>query len=456
MQKSMIIGLFLIVSLAEAQERNIKKCMTSKLVEHEMQANPHYKDIVENYFNGLQEWLNNNPNSKNTIITIPVVVHVVHKQSHNLGIGTNIPQIQIDDAIRILNEDYRKMNPEFSNPPRNTFTSYAGDSELEFCLATTDENGNFTTGVTRTSTTKTSFDADDNTDSNAMKRTATGGKDGWDPLKYLNIWVCNLTNSQGGQTLGYAYLPGQQSQSWTAWRDGLVIDYAYFGTVGNSASSSQNDGRTPTHEIGHYLGLKHTFCEQEDAQGNPICCDNDNTSGGGYVNDTPASKDIYWGSVNASTGNNTCNDTQYSNAFSSDVLDMDENYMSYAFTTWMFSHNQINVMDYTMNSSTGQGGRAALKTSNGCMISGISNMLHENLINIYPNPTIGFINFKFSMNIKVNSIVIQNILGEEIFRTEDIQSDIFSLNLSSFSEGIYFATLDTDKGRSIQKILLFN
>ena len=90
------------------------------------------------------------------------------------------------------------------------------------------------------------------------------------------------------------------------------------------------------------------------------------------------------------------------------------------------------------------------------MISGISNMLHENLINIYPNPTIGFINFKFSMNIKVNSIVIQNILGEEIFRTEDIQSDIFSLNLSSFSEGIYFATLDTDKGRSIQKILLFN
>ena len=90
------------------------------------------------------------------------------------------------------------------------------------------------------------------------------------------------------------------------------------------------------------------------------------------------------------------------------------------------------------------------------MISGISNMLHENLINIYPNPTSGFINLRFAMNIKVNSIVIQNVLGEEIFRTEDIQSDVFSLNLSSFSEGIYFATLDTDKGRSIQKILLFN
>ena len=450
----MIIGLLLLAFFVQAQERNSKKCMTSPLMEYEMQKNPQYKNTVETYFNDLKEWLKDNPNTKNTVITIPVVVHVVHKQSHNLGIGTNIPQIQIDDAIRILNEDYRRMNPEFPNPPRNTFTSYAGDTELEFCLATTDENGNSTIGVTRTSTTKTSFDADDNTDSNAMKRTATGGKDGWDALKYLNIWICNLTNSQGGQTLGYAYLPGQQSQSWTAWKDGLVIDYSYFGTVGNAASASQNDGRTPTHEIGHYLGLRHTFCEQEDAQGNPICCDNDNNSSGGYVDDTPASKDIYWGNVNTSTNNNTCNDTQYSNTFTSDVLDMDENYMSYAFTTWMFSHKQINVMDYTMNASTGQGGRAALKTSNGCMISGVNNMLHENLISLHPNPTSDIVNFKFAMNIRVNSIVIQNVLGEEIIRIENIQSDIFSLDLSSFPKGIYFATLDTDKGRGVEQILL--
>ena len=444
----------MIAFFTKAQERNIKKCATSHLMEYEMQTNPQYKNIVESYFNGLEEWLKNNSNSENTVITIPVVVHVVHKQSHNLGIGTNIPQIQIDDAIRILNEDYRKMNPEFPSPPRNTFTSYAGDCELEFCLATTDENGNATTGVTRTSTSKTSFDADDNTDSNAMKRTATGGKDGWNALKYLNVWVCNLTNSQGGQTLGYAYLPGQQSQAWTAWKDGLVVDYAYFGTVGNAASTSQNDGRTPTHEIGHYLGLKHTFCEQTDAQGNTICCDNDNTSGGGYVDDTPAQKDIYWGNVNSGTNNNTCDDSQFSNSFTSDVLDMDENYMSYAFTTWMFSHKQINVMDYTMNASTGQGGREALKTSNGCMISGINDMLHENLISIYPNPTNGIINFKFAMNIKINSIIIQNVLGEQVVKAENIQNDIFSLNLSSLPKGIYFAIIDTDKGRSTKKILL--
>ena len=451
---SSLIFCFIFVNII-AQE-DPKKCGITPLMKYEMRTNSQYRNIIENYFNGLEEWTRSNPISKNTVITIPVVVHVVHKQSHNLGIGTNIPQNQIDDAIKILNEDYRKSNSEFPNPPRSTFIQYAGDCQLEFCLATTDENGNTTSGVTRTSTAKTSFDADDNTDSNAMKRTATGGKDGWDPLKYLNIWVVNLMNSQGGQTLGYSFLPGLQSQSWTAWKDGLVVDYAYFGTVGNAANSSQNDGRTPTHEIGHYLGLKHTFCEQVDAQGNPICCDNDNTSNGGYVDDTPATEDIYWGNVNAGTQNNTCDDTQYLNAFTSDVLDMDENYMSYSFTTWMFSNKQINVMDYTMNASTGQGGRAALKTSNGCMMSGINDILHENLVSVYPNPTDRKINFKFAMNIKVNSIIIQNVLGEQVVKAENIQNDIFSMDLSTLPKGIYFATLDTKKGRRIEKIILSN
>ena len=88
------------------------------------------------------------------------------------------------------------------------------------------------------------------------------------------------------------------------------------------------------------------------------------------------------------------------------------------------------------------------------MTVGIIDILADKLIEIYPNPTDGKVNFKIAMNIKVNSIVIQNVLGEEIVRTEDIQNDIFSLDLSSFPKGIYFAIIDTDKGRSVEKILL--
>ena len=148
----------------------------------------------------------------------------MHRQTHaNIGSGTNISNEQIEDAIRILNEDFSKTNSEFPNPPRNTFINLAADVQLQFCLAATDENGNTTSGVTRTSSTKTNFDA--GTESNDMKKNNTGGKDGWDPAKYLNIWVCNLYNSSGGGiTLGYAYLPGLQS--WNAWKDGLVIDFS--------------------------------------------------------------------------------------------------------------------------------------------------------------------------------------------------------------------------------------
>ena len=128
--------------------------------------------------------------------------------------------------------------------------------------------------------------------------------------------------------------------------------------------------------------------------------------------------------------------------------------MSYAANTWMFSNKQIDVMRYTLNQSWNNGGRLALNNSDGCMTVGIIDILQDNLISVYPNPSNGMVNFKFAMNIKINSIVIQNVLGEEIVRTEDIQNDILSLDLSSFPKGIYFATLDTDKGRSIKKILL--
>ena len=111
-------------------------------------------------------------------------------------------------------------------------------------------------------------------------------------------------------------------------------------------------------------------------------------------------------------------------------------------------------MNYTLNQSWNNGGRSELKNSDGCMTVGIIDILADKLIEIYPNPTNGKVNFKFAMNIKVNSIVIQNVLGEEIVRTEDMQNDIFSLNLSSFPKGVYFATLETNKGRSVEKILL--
>jgi hypothetical protein len=401
-------------------------------------------------------------NAKRTTITLPVVVHIVHRNTHpNIGYGTNISNAQIEDQLRILNEDYSKTNPEFFSPPRNTFSNYWGNPDLQFCLATIDPFGNSTSGITRTSTAQINWDADDDSnttchESNGMKKTACGGKDGWDPSKYLNIWVCDLTNSQGGgMTLGYSYLPGLLADfsSSNDYKDGLVVDYRYFGTTGIASPSS--DGRTPTHEIGHYLGLMHTFCESTDSQGNPSCCDNDNNSWGGYVGDTPASKDIYFGSVTSNTNNNTCNDLSYSNIFSNDVLDMDENFMSYASNTWMFSNEQVDVMLSTLNKQDWQGGRLNLSNSNvstNCsgIISSINSLASNIKLNIYPIPSKG--DLFISASEKINAISVFNIIGKEVISNIIISNN--TLDISQLNNGVYFLHIITNKGEITKKIIL--
>lgn len=327
--------------------------MTTDLIKNELEHNFDYdltrKSLYD--YNKKNQFTNN---KNQPVITIPVVIHVIHRAQDAVGANTNIPDAQIEDQFLILNQDYSQTNPEFPNPPRNTFINNVGNPQIQFCLASIDPSGNPTTGITRTPTTNSEWNYD--TQSNDMKQTTTGGIDNWDPLRYLNIWICKIGSSGGGQTLGYAYLPGLQAGN-QSWKDGIVVDYRFFGTVGNSSNSS--DGRTATHEVGHYLGLSHTFCESSG------CCDNDlnGNYSWGDVDDTPATEDIYFGAVNANTNNNTCNDLSYSNIFNTDVLDMDENYMSYSNNSWMFSEGQVDVMLGTLNAPSWQGGRVALKNS---------------------------------------------------------------------------------------------
>ena len=427
-----ILTLFLSLTIF-AQEN--KKCYTTELINKELIDNKNYQNQINQVHKENKNWILENRNNKE-VITIPIVVHVIYRQTHaNIGIGTNIPNFQIEDQIRILNEDYSKTNSEFPNPPRNTFVNYAGNPNIKFCLATTDPNGNPTTGVTRTQSTKNSFNY--NTESNDMKRDNTGGKDGWNPSKYLNIWVCDIASSGNTSVLGYAYLPGLQS--WNAWKDGLVVDFQHFGTVGNSSSTS--DGRTPTHEIGHYLGLYHTFCE---ASGGG-CCDNDNTWGSN-VYDTPATDDVYYGNVNANTNNNTCNDLLY--GFNADLLDMDENYMAYSGDTWMFTTDQVNEMTATMN-----GYRSSLKNSNVSVnCTGlVANNNIDNRFNIFPNPV------RNSLSIETNfsnySIRITDILGNNIYSIKNISYNK-TIDVSGIKNGTYLIELTTNSEKKVNKIII--
>jgi len=204
------------------------------------------------------------------LIRIPVVVHVVHNNAAGTigGAGNgNISDAQVLSQIRVLNEDYRRM------PGTNGFNTnpVGADMEIEFALATRDPNGNPTTGITRTYSKKADFDvfSDAATLANLVS---------WPTDRYLNIWVVTLG---AGGYLGIAQYPSAEgipgldlSESELAATDGLIIDHRAFGSnTGTASTGIYKDGRTATHEIGHWLGLIHTW-------GDAVCGDD-------YCADTP-------------------------------------------------------------------------------------------------------------------------------------------------------------------------
>ncbi|HWQ49349.1 MAG TPA: zinc metalloprotease, partial [Methanosarcina sp.] len=193
------------------------------------------------------------------VVQIPVVVHVVWNTEDQ-----NISDAQIYSQIDVLNKDFRKLNSDISPVP-SPWTNLTADLQIEFFLATKDPDGNPTSGITRTRTTKTSFGTEDD-----MKFKSRGGEDAWPSDRYLNLWVCQL----GGGLLAYAQFPGGPAET-----DGVVILNTGFGTSG-TASPPFNKGRATTHEIGHWLNLKHIWGDDDSSFV-------DHCSGSDEVDDTP-------------------------------------------------------------------------------------------------------------------------------------------------------------------------
>jgi hypothetical protein len=248
-------------------------------LEQQIQENPARAQALQDIEQHTRQWIKSGENEKMAgVVTIPVVFHVIYNTS-----AENISTAQIQTQLDVLNEDFRRLNSDADGT-----WSQAADTEIEFCLATIDPNGNPTTGITRTSTSVSAFGTNDQ-----MKFNSSGGKDAWPAGDYLNFWVCDIS----GGILGYAQFPGGSAST-----DGVVCDYQYVGTIG-TATSPFDLGRTATHEVGHWLNLRHIW-----GDGN---CNADD-----FVSDTPTSDAANYG---CATGHVSCNST-----------DMVQNYMDYS------------------------------------------------------------------------------------------------------------------------------
>jgi len=272
----------------------------------------------------IQQFIADNSNGgQRMVYRIPVVVHVVYNNSDE-----NISDAQVQSQIDVLNEDYRKLNTDANLTP-SIYQSLAADCEIEFCLATRTIDNLPTNGITRTQSSAASFGL-----GNAVKQEATGGKAAWNSTRYLNIWVCDLTDP----ILGFATLPGTASVPF----DGVVIDYKAFGRVGN-LSATYNKGRTCTHEVGHWFNLVHNWGDDENS--------GDNCAGTDNVNDTPNQAGPRYGCPTFPLA--TCGNSG----------DMSMNYMDYTNDAcmYMFTTGQKNRMIAAINSS-----RSTLLASIGC------------------------------------------------------------------------------------------
>lgn len=386
-----------------------RTCGTDAKIKERIQTVPgfeaHYKEIMEFIHNPnhKQSLFSRQSSSLATVVTIPVVFHILYKNANQ-----NISEEQIQSQLDVLNRDYRKLNTDFNTVVPTAFKALGADMEIVFCKATKTPTGATTTGITRKSIpTNFSFDNDYYTAS---------GQPAWDTTRYLNIWVGSFTDTS---LLGFAYPPSSAGSD----DDGLCISYKTFGTTG-TALSPFNKGRTATHEIGHYFGLYHPWGQEGVTCGNPYVNDFTPTNDD-RVSDTPETNNPYYECPAFPNNTNACTSTANGSMFM--------NYMEYVNDACMafFTAGQKTIVRNALS-----GPRLSLLSSNGCGTLGLNEYEAVNAIAVYPNPVSSYFMIT-SPQTKIDEVELYNVLGQLVKTQKLIQTNNL-INVQDLASGTYY------------------
>lgn len=364
-----------------------------------------------------------NPKSGNAVKVIPVVVHVIHN-GDAIGANENISLARVQSQIAVLNEDYGQVDGSNGGP----FYEFGVNTGIQFCLATKGPNGETTDGVDRVNMQTPQFTTRQQVENLKMSTQ-------WDPEKYLNIWTVNW-GGEISNLLGYAQFPsnsnlqGLDSFGGDDFTDGVAVSWMSFGSkekLNNQGTfnDTYNYGRTTTHEVGHFLGLRHIWGDETACQGNDYCAD------------TPVQRDKSSGCPNPST--DTC---------PAPGLDMWQNYMDYTNDICMsvFTANQRTRMETVLANSPR---RKNLLTSGVCGTLGTVDFKMLEGINIYPNPAQTVVNIATETELP-DSYTVFNSLGQVVVSAQNVSDANTAINISGFANGIYF--LKIDKGSESKTI----
>lgn len=325
-----------------AQQNDVRICSTfeawDEMLKTDPQAAIRNASIIPLSQMELNQYAQRNASGTITF-TIPVVIHIIHTYGSD-----NISKAQVMDAMDILNKTYQKRYADTANVI-DKFKPIIADCEIQFRLANIDPAGNCTDGITRTYSTLT------NSASDAVKSIAPT----WDASKYLNVWICtNIASGSGG----YSYLPGVQASI-----DGIVLRSSQFGSIGTSGGSTLAK-HSFTHEVGHYLNLKHTWGSTNTPGVASNCSIDDD------VWDTPNTIGVLYG---CDTNFNSCGDTANI-----------QNFMDYANCEIMFTEGQKARMHSALYSNVGN--RNNLWSAANLLATGTE----DNHVNMNCNPVADF------------------------------------------------------------------
>ena len=365
--------------------------------------------------------------------TIPIIFHLCYTESPTSA-TRKVSQAQIQSQIEVLNEDYNRFNADTSKT-RPMFRSVAANANIRFELAEIDPNGNLLTekGIAKHKISKGNWDIDGFRNT-ICKQTI------FDPKQYLNVWVLDSLIEGGENYLGHAQFPdlsglaGLEEKDGLETTDGILTLPRVLGSIHKITDLPLSPrfayGRTLSHEIGHFLGLLHTF-----HNGNASC-----SQDADYCNDTP---------ILTSPSNRifSCENDR----IVCGKVAMHENFMDYTddICMNMFTICQVQRMRWVLENSPRR-----KELLNSKVITGGTSARNELNIRIYPNPASDVLHIDFSDNLSIDKTQISNLLGQTIWVSNQKQIENYVLNLPNLPKGIYFVHLETTQGLVVRKIII--
>lgn len=464
MKKLLLLALCssVLCSQNKAFAQGTERCANNLHLNNLLTEHPEYAPQRQHWLNHIQaqnESILNNlsglkPEAKTTATqyTIPVVFHVILTQAklNQLG-GTAGVRTRMISQVESLSKDFMGLNADSVNIP-SAFKPLFGKSDITFSPAHRTPDNQATEGFEILVTNTASFSASSGSSGlgSDCKYTATGGLAAWDPMRYYNVWVVDI--SEAG-ILGYAVPP-----SYTAFfgiptvEAGVVLDYGTFGRRSSFTQffspSSIDLGRTLTHETGHFFELQHIFGE------NGACPNAGDVDDG--ISDTPPQADAVY-----SPNSSSCRTfPMYDACTSTGNGIMWMNYMDYSDDKCLllFTKGQVNLMRAQFNAgqpspiiwSLGQHPEGASWPTD------VAAVPQEASLNIYPNPTSGQFEISMADSKGLEGITITNMMGQVVktINTANPSINNYHIDLTGFSKGVYMVQCNFASGTITKKIVL--